>query len=302
MRDPNAVVYLIPGVGMITFAKDKATARISGEFYVNAINVMRGASGVSTYVGLPEQEAFDIEYWLLEEAKLQRMPKPKMLAGKIALVTGGAGGIGKATANRLMQEGACVVLADIDETALASALDELGGRYGKDFVRAVNMNVTDEAAVEKSFADTLLEFGGLDILVSNAGLASSAVIEDTTLALWNKNINILTTGYFLVSREAFRIFRQQQSRRQRRLRRFQERCLPPPPAHPPIARQRLPRSTLPAAWRSKARPPRSASTSSIRMPCCAAPRSGPASGRNSAPPFTRRIWKDWRRCTANAPC
>ncbi|WDZ77171.1 bifunctional rhamnulose-1-phosphate aldolase/short-chain dehydrogenase [Ensifer adhaerens] len=211
MRDPNAVVYLVPGVGMITFAKDKATARISGEFYVNAINVMRGASGVSTYVGLPEQEAFDIEYWLLEEAKLQRMPKPKSLAGRIALVTGGAGGIGKATANRLMQEGACVVLADIDESALAAAVAELSARYGKDFVRSVSMNVTSEAAVEGGFADTLLAFGGLDILVSNAGLASSATIEDTTLALWNKNIEILTTGYFLVSREAFRIFRQQKA-------------------------------------------------------------------------------------------
>lgn len=211
MRDPNAVVYLVPGVGMITFAKDKATARISGEFYVNAINVMRGASGVSTYVGLPEQEAFDIEYWLLEEAKLQRMPKPKSLAGRIALVTGGAGGIGKATANRLMQEGACVVLADIDETALAAAESELAARYGKDFVRSVNMNVTNEAAVEGGFGDALLAFGGLDILVSNAGLASSAAIEDTTLALWNKNIDILATGYFLVSREAFRIFRQQKA-------------------------------------------------------------------------------------------
>ncbi|MGO4618915.1 bifunctional rhamnulose-1-phosphate aldolase/short-chain dehydrogenase [Ensifer sp. 2YAB10] len=211
MRDPNAVVYLVPGVGMITFAKDKATARISGEFYVNAINVMRGASGVSTYVGLPEQEAFDIEYWLLEEAKLQRMPKPKSLAGRIALVTGGAGGIGKATANRLMQEGACVVLADIDETALSAAASELSARYGKDFVRSVSMNVTSEAAVEGGFADALLAFGGLDILVSNAGLASSAAIEDTTLALWTKNIDILTTGYFLVSREAFRIFRQQKA-------------------------------------------------------------------------------------------
>ncbi|MCA1441239.1 bifunctional rhamnulose-1-phosphate aldolase/short-chain dehydrogenase [Ensifer sp. IC4062] len=211
MRDPNAVVYLVPGVGMITFAKDKATARISGEFYVNAINVMRGASGVSTYVGLPEQEAFDIEYWLLEEAKLQRMPKPKSLAGRIALVTGGAGGIGKATANRLMQEGACVVLADIDETALEAAQTELAGRYGKDFVRSLNMNVTSEAAVEAGFGDALLAFGGLDILVSNAGLASSAAIEDTSLALWNKNIDILTTGYFLVSREAFRVFRNQKA-------------------------------------------------------------------------------------------
>ncbi|ASY55245.1 MULTISPECIES: bifunctional rhamnulose-1-phosphate aldolase/short-chain dehydrogenase [Sinorhizobium] len=209
MRDPNAVVYLVRGVGMITFAKDKATARISGEFYVNAINVMRGASGVSTYVGLPEQEAFDIEYWLLEEAKLQRMPKPKSLAGRVALVTGGAGGIGKATANRLMQEGACVVLADIDEAALGAAQNELAARYGKDFVRSVAMNVTSEAAVEAGFGDALLAFGGLDILVSNAGLASSAAIEDTTLALWNKNIDILATGYFLVSREAFRIFRSQ---------------------------------------------------------------------------------------------
>ncbi|RVL86567.1 bifunctional rhamnulose-1-phosphate aldolase/short-chain dehydrogenase [Sinorhizobium meliloti] len=211
MRDPNAVVYLVPGVGMITFAKDKATARISAEFYVNAINVMRGASGVSTYVGLPEQEAFDIEYWLLEEAKLQRMPKPKSLAGRIALVTGGAGGIGKATANRLMQEGACVVLADIDETALEAAQTELSTRYGKDFVRSVNMNVTSEAAVESGFGDALLAFGGLDILVSNAGLATSAAVEDTTLALWNKNMDILATGYFLVSREAFRIFRSQKA-------------------------------------------------------------------------------------------
>ncbi|TCN36413.1 bifunctional rhamnulose-1-phosphate aldolase/short-chain dehydrogenase [Sinorhizobium americanum] len=211
MRDPNAVVYLVPGVGMITFAKDKATARISGEFYVNAINVMRGASGVSTYVGLPEQEAFDIEYWLLEEAKLRRMPKPKSLAGRIALVTGGAGGIGKATANRLMQEGACVVLADIDEAALEAAQNELAARYGKDFVRSVAMNVTSEAAVETGFGDALLAFGGLDILVSNAGLASSAAIEDTTLALWNKNIDILATGYFLVSREAFRVFRAQKA-------------------------------------------------------------------------------------------
>jgi rhamnulose-1-phosphate aldolase/alcohol dehydrogenase len=201
MRDPNAVVYLVPGVGMITFAKDKATARISGEFYVNAINVMRGASGVSTYVGLPEQEAFDIEYWLLEEAKLQRMPKPKSLAG----------GIGKATANRLMQEGACVVLADIDETALEAARSELAAHYGKDFVRSVNMNVTSEAAIETGFGDALLAFGGLDILVSNAGLASSAAIEDTTLALWNKNMDILATGYFLVSREAFCIFRAQKA-------------------------------------------------------------------------------------------
>ncbi|KKB76457.1 short-chain dehydrogenase [Devosia soli] len=209
IRDPNAVVYLIPGVGMLTFAKDKATARISGEFYVNAINVMRGASTVSEYQGLPEQEAFDIEYWLLEEAKLQRMPKPKSLAGKIALVTGGAGGIGKATAARLLREGACVVLADIDQTALDGATAELSGIFGADFVRPVNINVTKEDQVLAGFAHAVVEFGGLDILVSNAGLASSAPIEDTSLDLWNKNMDILSTGYFLVSREAFRLFRQQ---------------------------------------------------------------------------------------------
>lgn len=209
IRDPNAVVYLMPGVGMFTFAGDKATARISAEFYVNAINVMRGASTVSSYVGLPAQEAFNIEYWLLEDLKLQRMPRPKSLAGQIAVVTGGAGGIGRATASRLLREGACVVLADIDETALASANDELAKAYGKDFVRPVLINVTSEDQVVSGFAETSVEFGGIDILVSNAGLASSAPIEETTLALWNKNMDILSTGYFLVSREAFRLFRAQ---------------------------------------------------------------------------------------------
>ncbi|BCH34320.1 short chain dehydrogenase [Mesorhizobium sp. L-8-10] len=209
MRDPNAVVYLVPGVGMITFARDKATARISGEFYVNAINVMRGASTVSAYMGLPEREAFGIEYWQLEEAKLQRLPKPKPLAGQIALVTGGAGGIGKASAARLLADGACVVLADIDEAVLNAVVAELGEKAGKDFVRAARVDVTDEAAVIAGFAETAVEFGGVDILVSNAGLASSAPVEETTLALWNKNMDILSTGYFLVSREAFKLFRAQ---------------------------------------------------------------------------------------------
>ncbi|WP_428926817.1 bifunctional rhamnulose-1-phosphate aldolase/short-chain dehydrogenase [Marinibacterium sp. SX1] len=209
IRDPNAVVYLVPGVGMITFAKDKATARISGEFYVNAINVMRGASSVSEYVGLPEQEAFDIEYWLLEEAKLQRMPKPKSLAGRIALVTGGAGGIGSATAERYLSEGACVMLADINGDSLDATTANLEQRFGKDVVRGVIMNVTDEAAVAAAFAETAVEFGGVDILVSNAGIASSAPVEETSLELWNKNMDILSTGYFLVSREAFKLMRKQ---------------------------------------------------------------------------------------------
>ncbi|WP_170415991.1 bifunctional rhamnulose-1-phosphate aldolase/short-chain dehydrogenase [Ruegeria atlantica] len=209
MRDPNAVVYLIPGVGMITFAQDKATARVSGEFYVNAINVMRGASAVSEYCGLPEQEAFDIEYWLLEEAKLQRLPKPKSLAGRIALITGGAGGIGAATAERCLAEGACVMLADINAENLAATETALNKKFGVDVVRSVLMDVTDEAAVALALKETSVEFGGIDILVSNAGVASSAPVEDTTLALWNRNMDILSTGYFLVSREAFKVMRMQ---------------------------------------------------------------------------------------------
>ncbi|BCH61569.1 short chain dehydrogenase [Agrobacterium vitis] len=209
IRDPNPVIFLIPGVGMLSFAKDKATARIAGEFYVNAINVMRGASTVSQYQGLPEQEAFDIEYWLLEEAKLQRMPKPKSLAGKVAFVTGGAGGIGRATAERLVAEGACVVLADIDAAALSETTADFTKRHGGDAIRSVQLDVTREDAVISAFAEASVEFGGVDILVSNAGIASSAPVEDTTLAMWNKNIDILATGYFLVSREAFRLFRRQ---------------------------------------------------------------------------------------------
>jgi len=209
MRDPNPVVYLVPGVGMITFAKDKATARIAGEFYVNAINVMREANGVSRYQALPEQEAFDIEYWLLEEAKLQRMPKPKSLAGRIAFITGGAGGIGKATAARLAREGACIMLADIDETALEAAVTDLRDHFGQDAVEGVLCNVTDENGVRSAFDATGVAFGGLDILVSNAGIASAAPLDETSLELWDKNISILATGYFLVSREGFRLLKRQ---------------------------------------------------------------------------------------------
>ena len=209
MRDPNPVIFLIPGVGMLSFARDKATARIASEFYVNAINVMRGASSVSEYQGLPEQEAFDIEYWLLEEAKLQRMPKPKSLAGRVAFITGGAGGIGRATAERLVGEGACVVLADIDQESLTTTVEDFSKRFGQDAVRGVKLNVTSEPDVLSSFVEASVEFGGIDILVSNAGIASSAPVEDTDLAMWNRNIEILATGYFLVSREAFRLFRRQ---------------------------------------------------------------------------------------------
>ena len=204
MRDANPVVFLVPGVGMLTFAVDKSTARIAGEFYVNAINVMRGASGVSTYRGLPEQEAFDIEYWLLEEAKLQRLPKPRALAGKVALITGGAGGIGLATARRLAGEGACIVLCDIDRDALSEAGAAMGASFGADCAAGLWADVTDEAAVIALHADAALAFGGIDICVSNAGIASAAPIDETSLALWNRNMSILSTGYFLVTRESFR--------------------------------------------------------------------------------------------------
>lgn len=204
LRDPNPVIVLLPGIGLVSLARDKATARIAGEFYVNAINVMREASAIDRYVGLPEQEAFDIEYWLLEEAKLQRMPKPRPLVGKVALVTGGAGGIGQAIARRLLAEGACVVLADIDAEALAGVDADLARAHGRDTVRSVRCDVTDEASVIAAFERSALEYGGIDILVSNAGIATAAPFEETTVALWNRNQGILATGYFLVAREAFR--------------------------------------------------------------------------------------------------
>jgi rhamnulose-1-phosphate aldolase/alcohol dehydrogenase len=209
MRDPNPVVYLVPGVGMFTFAADKATARIAAEFYTNAINVMRGAASVSTYRGLAEQEAFDIEYWSLEEAKLQRMPRPKPLAGRVALITGGAGGIGIASARRLMDEGACVVLCDIDRDALSNVDAELKAQYAPDSVASCWVDVTREDAVANGFRESALKFGGLDICVSNAGIASASAIEETSLATWQKNMDVLATGYFLVAREAFQLLKLQ---------------------------------------------------------------------------------------------
>lgn len=203
MRDTNPVVVLVPGVGRFTFAGDKATARIAGEFYLNAINVMRGAEAIGDYVALDEQEAFDIEYWLLEEAKLQRMPAPKPMVGRIALVTGGAGGIGAATAARMLREGACVMLADRDAVAVEDVRAGFARQFGKDVVRAVACDVTDEAQVAEAFAACAREFGGLDVLVANAGIASSAPIEQTTLALWNRNYDVLALGYFLTAKHAW---------------------------------------------------------------------------------------------------
>jgi rhamnulose-1-phosphate aldolase/alcohol dehydrogenase len=209
MRDANPVVVLAPGVGRITFAADKTTARLAGEFYGNAINVMRGAEAIGKYLGLDEKEAFNIEYWALEEAKLQRMPKPKALVGKVALVTGAAGGIGAACAVRLLTDGACVMLTDRDAETLDTARKNLSDRYGKDVVRAAVCDVTDEAQIQAAFDACALEFGGLDIVVANAGLASSAPIEQTTVALWRKNYEVLAEGYFLTARAAFTLMKQQ---------------------------------------------------------------------------------------------
>ncbi len=203
MRDANPVVVLVPGLGRITFATDKTTARLASEFYGNAINVMRGAEAIGSYIALDEQEAFDIEYWLLEEAKLQRMPAPRPMVGRIALVTGGAGGIGAATAARLLRDGACVMLADRDDAAVEDVRAGFAKQFGKDVVRAVTCDVTDEAQVEAAFAECARQFGGLDVLVANAGIASSAGIEETTIALWDRNYEVLAKGYFLTTKHAW---------------------------------------------------------------------------------------------------
>jgi len=203
MRDSNPVVFLVPGVGMLTFAHDKATARIAGEFYGNAVNVIRGASGIDRYVGLDEGEAFAIEYWPLEEAKLRRLPPPRSLAGHIAYITGAASGIGRATAEQLLAEGACIVLTDINASELARTHDDLAARFGGDRVRQFPLDVTDEAAVRASFDFTAQEYGGLDVLVASAGIASADAIEDTTLEQWQTVFGVLAAGYFLVGRSAF---------------------------------------------------------------------------------------------------
>ena len=209
MRDPNAVIYLVPGVGMLSFAKDKPTARVAAEFYVNAINVMRGAESVGKYVAISEQEAFDIEYWILEEAKLQRLPKPKPLAGRAALVAGGAGAVGRAIAARLASEGASVALADLDAASVEAAAADLRRRFGKDAATGVAMDATSESAVEAAFREALLACGGLDILVCAVGLASAAPFEETSLELWRRNIAAVATGGFLAARAGYRIMKDQ---------------------------------------------------------------------------------------------
>lgn len=209
MRDPNPVVILYPGIGMFTFAKDKTTARLASEYYINAINVMKGAEAVSSYTALPRQEAFNIEYWLLEEAKLQRQPKPKALSGKIALITGSAGGIGKAIAKKFAEEGACVILNDINEERLEGAVAEFKSAFGKDIVGSVLLNVTDEHSIAKAFDQAALLFGGVDILVNNAGISLSKSITDHTEADWDKVYDILVKGQFLVSKAGIIVLKKQ---------------------------------------------------------------------------------------------
>jgi rhamnulose-1-phosphate aldolase/alcohol dehydrogenase len=209
MRGADPVVCLMPGVGQFAFAADKPTARIATEFYRNAIRVMRGASGVDEYVGLSDREAFRIEYWSLEQAKLDRRPAPRPLEGRVALITGGAGGIGRATADRLAADGACVVLVDRDADALEEAGRLAVEAHGADRVRTVAADVTDEGAVRAAFCEAAREYGGVDVVVSNVGLACAAPVEDTTLDDWRRSLDVLATGYFLVAREAFRRLRAQ---------------------------------------------------------------------------------------------
>jgi rhamnulose-1-phosphate aldolase/alcohol dehydrogenase len=209
LRDPNPVVVLYPGIGMFTFAKDKQTARVAAEFYINAINVMKGAEAISTYTSLPRQEAFNIEYWLLEEAKLQRMPKPKPLTGRVALVTGSGGGIGKAIAKKFAEEGACIVLNDNNQDRLQEAYTEFVNLFGKDLVAHVMMDVTDSSTIENALKHATLTFGGLDILVNNAGISISKSIEDHTIKDWDLLYDILVKGQFLVTQKGIEIMRQQ---------------------------------------------------------------------------------------------
>ncbi|MFI8791437.1 bifunctional aldolase/short-chain dehydrogenase [Streptomyces sp. NPDC055105] len=206
MRGADPAVVLIPGVGMFSFGKDKQTARVAGEFYLNAINVMRGAEAVSTYAPIEESEKFRIEYWSLEEAKLQRMPKPKALATRVALVTGGGSGIGKAIAQRLAAEGACVVIADLNADNAAAVAEELGG---PDKAIAVTVDVTSEEQIAQAFAEVALAFGGVDLVVNNAGISISKPLLETTAKDWDLQHAIMARGSFLVSREAARVMRAQ---------------------------------------------------------------------------------------------
>ncbi|HEX8869563.1 MAG TPA: bifunctional rhamnulose-1-phosphate aldolase/short-chain dehydrogenase, partial [Lentzea sp.] len=206
MRGADPAIVLVPGVGMFSFGRNKQTARVAGEFYVNAINVMRGAESVSRYAPIEEREKFRIEYWALEEAKLHRMPKPKPLATRIALVTGAGSGIGKAIAQRLAAEGACVVVADLNGDAAREVAEGIGS---SDVAVAVTVDVTDSAGVARAFQEASLAFGGVDLVVNNAGLSISKPLADTTEADWDLQHDVMAKGSFLVSQQAAKVMRAQ---------------------------------------------------------------------------------------------
>jgi rhamnulose-1-phosphate aldolase/alcohol dehydrogenase len=209
IRDTNPVIILWPGVGMFSFAKDKQTTRVASEFYINAINVMKGAEAISEYTALPQQEAFNIEYWLLEEAKLIRMPKPKALSGKIALVTGGSGGIGKAIAKKFLEEGACVIITDLDKDSLTKVTEEFEQSFSKDNCANAYVDVTNEELITEGLSATTLKFGGIDILVNCAGLAISKSMEETSLKDWNLLQDVIVRGQFIMSSKTVEILRKQ---------------------------------------------------------------------------------------------
>jgi rhamnulose-1-phosphate aldolase/alcohol dehydrogenase len=209
IRDANPVVILYPGVGMFTFAKDKQTARVATEFYTNAINVMKGAEAISDYTSLPRQEAFNIEYWLLEEAKLQRMPKPKALSGRVALVTGSAGGIGKAIAKKFAEEGAVVVLNDMNAERLEGAGEEFKKLFGKDAYTTAILDVTKADQIAGAVSEAILAFGGVDLIVNNAGLSISKTIGDHTEKDWDLIYDVLVKGQFLVTQAATAVMQKQ---------------------------------------------------------------------------------------------
>jgi rhamnulose-1-phosphate aldolase/alcohol dehydrogenase len=209
IRDTNPVIILYPGVGLFSFSKDKQTARVAAEFYTNAINVMKGAEAISEYTSLPRQEAFDIEYWLLEEAKLQRMPKPKALSGKIALITGSAGGIGKAIAKKFVDEGAVVILNDMNTERLNSAGEEFKKQYGKDSYTTAVLDVTNSEQINAALETAALAFGGVDIVINNAGLSISKSIADHTDKDWDLLYDVLVKGQFFVTQAAVAVMKKQ---------------------------------------------------------------------------------------------
>jgi rhamnulose-1-phosphate aldolase/alcohol dehydrogenase len=209
IRDSNPVVIIYPGVGMFTFAKDKQTARVAAEFYTNAINVMKGAEAISEYTSLPRQEAFNIEYWLLEEAKLQRMPKPKPLSGRVALVTGSAGGIGKAIAKKFAEEGACVILNDMNAERLENACNDFVKDFGKDVCASATLDVTNQQHIDQAMKIAALNFGGVDLIVNNAGLSISKTIEDHTEKDWDLLYNVLVKGQFMITQAATKVMKKQ---------------------------------------------------------------------------------------------